>query len=308
MRNGLSPCCLALPHMRKAPWPTVMAFVLEHLPRVAPGVWAQRFATGQVLDEQGHPLTPLTPYQGGTKVYYWRDVPDEELVPFEEHIVFEDDHLLVVDKPHFLAVTPGGRHVHETLLVRLKRRTGLVDLSPLHRIDRETAGLVLFSKRPQDRNAYQQLFRERQVGKTYEAVAPWLPNLALPHVRRSALVKDETTFYRMREARADEGFAPNTETHITHMVPLQTHNTQGQALALYTLHPYSGKRHQLRIHMMHLGAPIEGDLFYPQVLHKPDEPDDYSRPLQLLCKSMVLDDPITQQRRVFESRLSLALA
>lgn len=294
--------------MRQAPWPTVMAFVLEHLPRVAPGVWEQRFATGQVLDEQGHAVTAQTPYQGGARVYYWRDVPDEATVPFEEHIVFEDAHLLVADKPHFLAVTPGGRHVHETLLVRLKRRTGLLDLSPLHRIDRETAGLVLFSKRAQDRNAYQQLFRERQVHKTYEAVAPWLPHMAWPHVHRSALVKDEATFYRMREALADEGFAPNTETHIECAQPLPGVNTKGQPLALYTLHPSSGKRHQLRIHMMCLGAPIEGDQFYPQVLHTPGEPDDYSQPLQLLCRSMALADPITGQNRVFVSRQSLALA
>ena len=302
MRNGLSPCCLALPHMRKAPWPTVMAFVLEHLPRVGPGVWEQRFATGQVLDEQGHPVTPQTPYQGGTKVYYWRDVPDEALVPFEEHIVFEDEHLLVVDKPHFLAVTPGGRHVHETLLVRLKRRTGLVDLSPLHRIDRETAGLVLFSKRAQDRNAYQQLFRERQVHKTYVAVAPDLPNLTLPHVRRTALVKDEIHFNRMREARPDEGIPPNTETLITQAQPLHTQNLQGQPLALYTLHPQSGKRHQLRIHMMGLGAPIVGDQLYPDVIRGPDAAEDYQHPLQLFAQGIALTDPITGQRRAFQSR------
>lgn len=293
--------------MRQPPWPTVMAFVLEHLPRVAPGVWAHRFDTGQVLDEQGRPVTAQTPYQGGMRVYYWRDVPDEAMVPFEEQIVFEDAHLLVADKPHFLAVTPGGRHVNETLLVRLKRRTGLVELSPLHRIDRETAGLVLFSKRPQDRNAYQQLFRERRVHKTYEAVAPWLPNLALPHMRRSAMIKDETTFYRMREARADEGLAPNTETRIEQAQPLDAIDGNGQRLALYTLHPTTGKRHQLRIHMMGLGAPIVGDSFYPEVLQTPDAPDDYSQPLQLLCRRMTLTDPITGQDRVFVSDQTLAL-
>jgi tRNA pseudouridine32 synthase/23S rRNA pseudouridine746 synthase len=307
MRNGLSPSCITLPHMRQPPWPTVLACLLERLPRVAPGVWQQRFENGHIFNAQGQAIDPHTPYAGGMQVYYWRDVPDEAPVPFEAHIVFEDEHLLVADKPHFLAVTPGGRHVHETLLVRLKQRTGLPDLSPLHRIDRETAGLVLLSKRAQDRNAYQQLFKARQVRKTYEAVAPWLPTLTWPHVHRSALVNDETTFYRMREMLADEGLAPNTETHIACAQPLHRVNAQGQPLALYTLHPITGKRHQLRVHMMSLGAPIEGDLFYPQVLHTPGEPEDYSQPLQLLCRSMALADPITGQDRVFVSSQSLAL-
>jgi tRNA pseudouridine32 synthase/23S rRNA pseudouridine746 synthase len=294
MRDGVSPSCLALPQHRVVPWASLLDHLVERMPGVSRQTWLTRLETGQVLSEDGQALGPDAPYVNGARVYYWRDLPDESPIPFEAHVLFEDEHLLVADKPHFLPVTPGGRFVRETLLVRLKQRLNLPDLSPLHRIDRETAGLVVFSKRPAERDAYQGLFRERTVHKRYLAIAPVPQSLGLPCVRRSRIEEDEV-FYRMRETEGE----PNSETHIELLREL------GLGLGLYELQPVSGKRHQLRVHMNALGCPIVGDQFYPKVLRGPDDPEDFQSPLQLLAKTLAFTDPVSGQARYFESQRSL---
>ncbi|MEY4506214.1 MAG: hypothetical protein RL297_792 [Pseudomonadota bacterium] len=294
MRDGVSPSCLALPQHRHIPWGCLLDHLAERMPGVSRSTWHERMASGQVLDESGQALTPDAPYVNGARVYYWRDLPSETSIPFEAEVLFEDDHLLVADKPHFLPVTPGGRFVRETLLVRLKQRLNLPDLSPLHRIDRETAGLVVFSKRPSERDAYQRLFRDRTVQKHYWAVAPLALSIALPCVRRSR-IEEDVVFYRMRETQGE----PNSETHIALI------DERGSGCGLYELQPISGKRHQLRVHMNALGCPIVGDQFYPTVLRGPDESEDFQAPLQLLAKTLAFTDPLTGQARHFESHRSL---
>jgi tRNA pseudouridine32 synthase/23S rRNA pseudouridine746 synthase len=270
------------------------------MPGVSRQTWHERMANGQVLDESGQALAPDAPYVNGARVYYWRDLPSETPIPFEAQVLFEDEHLLVADKPHFLPVTPGGRFVRETLLVRLKQRLNLPDLSPLHRIDRETAGLVVFSKRPAERDAYQGLFRERTVHKRYLAIAPVPQSLGLPCVRRSRIEEDEV-FYRMRETEGE----PNSETHIE---LLRTWAMDAQtAWGLYQLSPISGKRHQLRVHMNALGCPIVGDQLYPTVLRGPNEPEDFQSPLQLLAKTLSFTDPLTGATREFHSAFRLCM-
>ena len=300
MRDGVSPSCVALPRVRQSPWPLLIDHLAERLPRISRAEWLERMQSGSVLTEDGQPLQPEAPYVGGARVYYWRELRQEDPIPFEETVLFEDAHLVVADKPHFLPVTPGGRYVRETLLVRLKARLALPDLSPLHRIDRETAGLVLLCKRPQDRDAYQSLFRDRQVNKVYEAVAPWREGMGFPVTRQSHILEDEQAFYRMREALPHEGLAPNSETRIDCLL------RDGER-ALYRLCPVSGKRHQLRVHMHGLGLPIEGDQFYPVVRRGPDEAEDFAAPLQLLARGIAFTDPVTGQARHFESARQLTL-
>jgi tRNA pseudouridine32 synthase/23S rRNA pseudouridine746 synthase len=300
MRGGVSPSCLALPRVRHSPWPLLIDHLSERLPRISRAEWLARMHSGIVLGEEGQPLPPDTPYVGGSRVYYWRELPHEDPVPFDAQVLFEDEHLVVADKPHFLPVTPGGRYVRETLLVRLKAQLGLPDLSPLHRIDRETAGLVLLCKRPQDRDAYQSLFRNRRVDKVYEAVAPWREGLAFPLTRRSHILEDEQAFYRMREALPQEDLPPNSETRIECLL------REGNR-ALYRLHPVSGKRHQLRVHMHALGLAIEGDQFYPVVQRGPDAREDYARPLQLLARALLFRDPVTDRLRHWTSLRQLNL-
>ena len=292
-RDGVSPSCVALP---VGPWATVLDFLTERLPTVSREDWAQRIAQGLVLDEHGRAVPGDHPYRHGQRLYYYRNRPQEPDLPVQARVVFEDAHLLVADKPHFMPVTPSGPYVQQSLLVQLKRQTGCDDLTPIHRIDRETAGLVVLSKRPQDRNAYQALFRARQVHKVYHAVASAPGDLQLPQVHRSRMAEDPLQFFRMREVSGE----PNSETRVSIL------RIDGNR-ALYQLEPVTGKRHQLRVHMLSLGHPIKGDQFYPAVLRGPDQDEDFSQPLQLLAQGMAFTDPHTGQARVFESRLRLSL-
>ena len=294
-RRGVSASCVALPSDKPAPWVHLVDFLTERLSAVSRTAWALRMARAEVLDEAGQPLLPEAPFRAGTRVYYYRELDDEPEVPFEEAVLYQDEHLLVADKPHFLPVTPGGRYVQQSLLVRLKNRLGIESLSPIHRIDRETAGLVLFSLRPQDRAAYQALFRERSVHKVYEAIASSGTAHAWPLVRRSRIVEEDQAFFRMGEADGE----PNSETHMDRL------ETRG-AWARYRLEPVTGKRHQLRVHMNALGLPIAGDQFYPRVLRGPDDPEDFSNPLRLLAQGIDFTDPVTGEHRRFGSKRVLA--
>ena len=300
-RNGVGPSVVGLPKDDQSQWRTITDFLIERFPAIPRATWLQRMADSDVEDEFGKPVTPDRPYQGHIRVYYYRDLAVEERIPFDEVILHQDEHLIVVDKPHFLPVTPSGKYLQETVLVRLKRKLGLDDLVPIHRIDRDTAGLVLFSVQPATRNAYQALFRERAVHKTYEAIAPWRADLAFPLTRHSRIVED------MSEGR---GFMTQTEVEATPNAPLNA-LTHIQVLEVkgnyvkYQLKPVTGKRHQLRVHMHALGIPIQGDGIYPVLT--PEGQIDYDNPLQLLAKAIEWLDPITGEVRRFESRFEVKL-
>ena len=287
-RNGVGPSCIGLP---AGAWHTITDFLVERFPAISREVWLERMANHLVVDEFGVPVTAGRPYPGHMRIYYYRAVDVEKRIPFDEVILFQDAHLVVADKPHFLPVTPSGHFLQETLLVRLKKRLGIDTLIPIHRIDRETAGLVLFSVQPGERNAYQALFRNQAVTKHYEAIAPWGKDLAFPVVRQSRIVEG-IPFFRQHEVPGK----PNSETRIDVIEINGNH-------ARYALSPVTGKKHQLRVHMNALGLPILNDRLYPPVFDTPD--DDYSLPLQLLARSITFDDPISGQKRHFQSRFNL---
>lgn len=261
--------------------------------------WEKRLQTGLVVDEYGLPLPINAPFITGQKIHYWRDAGAEPRIPFDEQIIYQDDHILVADKPHFLPVTPSGGYVQETLLVRLKNRTGLEDLTPMHRIDRDTAGLVMFCIQKQDRDAYAAMFRSRQLSKTYECIAPYAPNLSFPMVRKTRLVESPDSFMQMTEAPGE----PNSETRIE-LIEQFNRASDGAKLARYRLHPITGKRHQLRVHMNALGLPICGDGIYPHLTPEP-EAAGYDSPLQLLAQQLAFSDPMTGVQHQITSRLSL---
>lgn len=260
-------------------------------PAVGRARWLDRIERGLVRDAEGQALAVDAAYRVGAELTYYREVESEAEIPFTEVVLHADEHLVVADKPHFLPVTPSGRHVAQTLLARLVLRLGNPDLAPLHRIDRGTAGLVLFSANAATRAQYQALFPQRRINKCYEALAPGLPGLAFPLVRRSHLERGEP-FFRMREG----GAAANSETRIEVI-------ERGDGIWRYGLEPVTGRKHQLRVHMAALGAPILNDPLYPEC----GEPvaDDYKRPLKLLARTLQFVDPLSGQERRFESRLEL---
>ncbi|MDR6840936.1 pseudouridine synthase [Pseudoxanthomonas sacheonensis] len=268
-------------------WATLLDGLCARFPQIGRTCWLERFARGRVLDSARQPLTADAPYRVGATIHYFREVAEELRIPFEETILHVDQDLVVADKPHFLPVAPTGAHVRETLLTRLVDRLGNKNLVPLHRIDRGTAGLVLLSANKDSRGAYQALFRERRIEKHYEAVAPALPGLRFPLVRESRIVKSEP-FFRMREA---EGEA-NSRTRI------EVLSSDGEWWR-YALFPISGRKHQLRVHMAALGAPIRHDPYYPDLADQ--APDDYRRPLQLLARGLSFVDPVSGVQRTFES-------
>jgi tRNA pseudouridine32 synthase/23S rRNA pseudouridine746 synthase len=289
-RAGVRPSTLHLP---RGDWATVLDCLCAHFPSINRDVWLERMARGRVLDADGQPLGPQHAYREGQRVHYFREVPVETEIPFVEQILHCDEHLLVVDKPHFLPVVPSGSYVEQTLLARLVKRLDNPQLVPIHRIDRLTAGLVLFSVNPQSRNDYQQLFRERNISKVYEAIAPALPKQVFPQVRKSRMLEAKP-FFRMQEA---EG-TPNSETRI------EVREVRGE-LCRYGLYPLTGKKHQLRVHLAALGAGICNDPFYPQLTVDSDAVDDYKLPLKLLAQELAFTDPLSGEQRFFRSQLKL---
>ena len=294
-KNGVGPSCIVLP---PGPWPRVIDFLAERFDTIPRIEIEARMLRGDVLDVLGAHISPEHPYQPHLKLYYYRSIETEARIPFEEVVLFQDDYLIAVDKPHYLPVTPGGRYLQETLLVRLKRKLGIDALAPVHRIDRETAGVVLFTLQPDTRGQYQALFSERVVEKRYQAIARWRADLHLPMIYRSRLVEADH-FMRMREQDGET----NAETRIE-LLEVQE-NGKGP-LARYRLRPVTGKKHQLRVHMASLGIPILNDQIYPAHLTKAQiEEDDFSKPLQLLAEYIAFRDPVTGQDRRFQSMRSL---
>ncbi|GAB1595115.1 pseudouridine synthase [Lysobacter claricitrinus] len=272
---------------------TVLDALVTRFPSVDRATWVSRFARGRVLDTRGCVLDASTRLSIGGDVYYYREVLDEQICTGVEALVHVDDDIAVVDKPHGLAVMPAGRFATDTLLARLVRRLGIADAVPLHRIDRETAGLVMFSLRPETRDAYAALFRERRIHKRYEAIAPALPAMMFP-VERSSRIERGEPFYAMREV---EG-AANSRSRIDVIERI------GESWR-YALEPVTGRKHQLRLHMAALGAPIAGDRIYGPSSERAGE--DVGAPLKLLARALAFDDPMTGHRHSFESAFRLQI-
>ncbi|MFI5572077.1 RluA family pseudouridine synthase [Streptomyces sp. NPDC051740] len=291
-RDGVDPVRVRLPAGDQ--WATVREHLAQRLSTAGPGVVDGMFAAGLIVGADGRSVPADTPYAPGMFVWFHRELPAEVPVPFPLRIVHRDEHVVVVDKPHFLATTPRGSHVAQTALARLRRELGVPELGAAHRLDRLTAGLVLFTVRPEERGAYQTLFRDRLVHKEYEAVAPYDPALGLPRTVRSRIVKERGVL----TAEEVEG-EPNAVTRVE----LAAHRADG--LGRYRLVPGTGQTHQLRVHMSALGVPILGDPLYPEVA-APVPAGDFRRPLQLLARKLEFTDPVTGVEHRFTSGRTLA--
>ncbi|MEW1807116.1 RluA family pseudouridine synthase [Pseudarthrobacter sp. NPDC080039] len=319
VRDGVNATRLRLPD--EGPWDTAMDYMMHRWGHIDPQGIEDRFDAGEIVGEGGIPLDRSTPLQEHTFIWYYRTLPAETRLPVELRILHRDEHLLVVDKPHFLPTTPGGTYIQESALVRLRKQLDLPDLIPMHRLDRMTAGVLLLSTNPQTRGKYQVLFEKRQVQKEYECVsaaepAPGYPAVDFPVVVRNRMTKSRS--YLLAEVVDGES---NAETRIERLetfdggAPAGANGTgaidtgaggAGQRLARYRLEPHTGKTHQLRVHMASLGLGIVNDAFYPDLLDK--APDDYGKPLQLLARGIRFIDPISGKPVEYRSSLELSEA
>ncbi len=290
LQNGVSASrCRVIPGQ----WHNLLHFLTLRFPDVDIETWRQRLQAGLVTTETGIALQADDPVRIGDLICYYREVPDEAVLHQGNiDIIYEDDNLLIIDKPHFVPVMPAGRFLRESLLVRLRQQTGHADLVPLHRLDRDTAGLVMCAKQVDRRDAYTALFRLRNIRKIYEVVAPHRDDLILPCQHRSLLVAGEP-FFRVREVAG----TANSETHISLLQRLGDNS-------LYQAEPVTGRKHQLRVHFASLGIPICFDRCYPELN---DRPDDIKQPLQLLARSLIFKDPFSGQIQHINSRLKLLL-
>ena len=291
MGIALGASVVYLPDMG-TPYPALLDFFTERFPQIPMQTWITRIVAGKILTEEGNPVTLTTPYLPDKRLFYFREVPEEPVIPFEEQILFQNDHLMVVCKPPFLPVTPGGPYVRETLINRLQERTGIPSLSPINRIDRETSGIVLVSVNKKSRGLYQQMFMKGEVRKTYAAVTTF------PNYNRQSewLVANRIEvgepWFRMRTCPG----LINARS-IIRLVQIK------EQMALFELHPLTGKKHQLRLHLSGLGFPIIYDRCYPILQEKIT--DDFRHPLQLLSRKIDFRDPISGEDCVFESKRQL---
>lgn len=296
VKNGIAPSRVWLP---AGSWPLIGSFLLERFPHVAEADLRQRLEQGDIVNRTGEAVRFTTPYQANQWLWYYRYVPNEVAVPFEMPILYADEHLIAVDKPHFLASTPGGQYLEHTALVRVRQHFNDATITPLHRLDRETAGVLLFCRQPALRGAYQSLFQQQAIEKEYEAIAATNSQVTFPLVYKSRLVAPKGQFL-MQEVAGE----PNSETDIS--VLQSWHDPELGPLSHYVLRPTTGRKHQLRQHMLGLGTPILYDSYYPPG-QTPLAADDFSRPLQLLARSIAFLDPISWQYRQFVSQQQLVL-
>lgn len=306
-RLGLDPAWLRTEGRDEADpatWPLMRDWLVH---RVGMHVDVDAFiAQGRFVTATGAPVLAADPFRPNTFVWFYRDLPDEARVPGEVRVLYRDDRIVVVDKPAFLSTIPRGRHVRESVVVRMRNALGLPELTPMHRLDRVTSGVLLMATERRWRGSYQSLFQYGQVTKTYRAVAGIRDDLALPVTVRNHLTKARGTM----QAEVIEGAEPNAESLVEFERELTAAEQGalggGARSGIYRLTPHTGKTHQLRIHLCGLGIPIAGDPLYPVTLDTPV--DDFSTPLQLLASELRFVDPVDGSDRHFVSERRFPLA
>ncbi len=291
MGMSSQPSSVTLPPASK-PYPTLLEFFIQRFPDIQGSRWQARLLAGKILDQQGDAVTLHTPYTPHQRLYYFREVKEEPRIPFEEQILFQNDEIVVACKPHFLPVIPGGRYVNECLLARLQKRTGNMALTPVHRIDRETAGIVLFSANKETRSDYHALFARGEVDKTYHALADYTQSSGQQAWRVENRIVRGEPWCRRKVVPGD----------INARSRIQLAQVQGDR-ARFILQPLTGKTHQLRLHMSGLGFAIVNDRYYPEL--QPLAADNYASPLQLIAKSLRFRDPVGGVDREFISEREL---
>ena len=288
-RNGVTPSFLIVP--TDVGTRSVLEYLLQRFHKLPADKLTEKIYNGGFFLDSGEPALPDAPIERAQRIWYFREVHNESSIPYPLPTLYEDDHIIVVDKPHFLATTPAGSWLHETALIRLRAASHNLDITAAHRLDRATAGVLLFTKRAELRRPYQQLFEQRQTQKIYQAVCVLNPKLTESFdIDLRLKLNDHNPLMSVVDGE------PNSQTHVQLLA-------QSGNYAHYQLTPETGKQHQLRIHMAHMGAGIVNDPWYPNAQLRHD--DNFAEPLQLLAQRLAFIDPVTGQERCFESQQTL---
>jgi tRNA pseudouridine32 synthase/23S rRNA pseudouridine746 synthase len=287
----LNPSRVYLPKLDNPP-PTILDYLYLRFPYLEPSALLTRVREGKIFLKDRTAISVDTPYKPGIMLFYYREVIEEPQIPFQEKILFQNQHILIADKPHYIPVIPSGSFVDQCLLSRLQKRTGLHELSPIHRLDAGTAGIVLFSLNKETRHLYHKLFAEGKVVKEYSAVASTRGNIASKEWYIENRIVAGEPWFRMKITGGEINA-------ITRILLLGQKDSRG----LFYLLPLTGKKHQLRIHLSSLGFPIINDPLYPEL--RSDISQDYTKPLQLLARRLSFEDPISRENMEFKSELEL---
>ncbi len=271
---------------------TILDFLEQHFPHIGRKIWSERIDTELVSDANGNPISQNTVYNAGMRLSYYREVPKEMKIPFEEIILFQNNHFLAICKPHFLPVQPSGPYVRECLLNRLIKSLRNENLVPLHRIDRETAGVILFSADRKSRNVYHQMFKSGSVKKFYEAIG----------TKPSDNKVEEWLIENRIEESEDWPLMKNSDGPINARTVIRKIDEKDD-LIKFRIEPLTGKGHQIRLHLQIIGSCIINDRYHPNLL--PEMPDNFKNPLQLIARKLEFIDPISGERFMFRSSRKL---
>lgn len=288
-RDGIASSFVVMP--TQIEWASILEFLILRFHHLDPNALKRKVDAGQIFFDDGQPVPAEAKCIAGQRLWYFREIENEAIIPFEIEVLFEDEHLIVIDKPHFLSTTPVGKSLRETVVTRLRKQTGNMEITPAHRLDRATAGVLMLTKHKRVREAYQSLFARRDTEKTYQAVCHH--NSTLPSRFEISLRLEENKHDMFVSVVEGE---PNSQTLVNRL-------HHDDHYSIYQLKPITGKKHQLRVHMSHHHAGIVNDIWYP--VAKEDGPDDFSKPLQLLATSLAFEDPFSGQLREFNTRQHL---
>ncbi|MDO5061332.1 MAG: pseudouridine synthase [Actinomycetaceae bacterium] len=301
---------------------TLGEWILKNIPAINHAQLTAFFESAAIVDAWGNPLQWETPANAlENPIYLYRPGADETATPITLEKIYQGDGWLVIYKPKGLATMPRGSYVVRSATIALRRQENNADLTPAHRLDRATSGLLLFTEKPQLRRLYQEMFQNRQVEKTYLATAPAIDFSTLEPEALAATqlikvtkeppekpgwVKVESRIEKVEGVMSAQHVA-GTPNAVTYLRPSAMRQVAGEEFCDYEVQPQTGKTHQIRLHFAALGIPLVGDPLYGgfnAARYGKDQVPQGNSPLHLEAVGLQFHDPQTGELVKIDLRVS----